>query len=221
MDRRSWSNVLKAGAPWPMEKWRAMGSGSTSSAAPRSAPGVSRITLSPEQAASARLEAERVALVAERIRLEQATLLLETCARCLTEAREAVLSDVQQELLDLVLKVAMQVIHDEVAQRPEVITLQVEKALARVKEDSMMTVRVHPSMLDILRQASPRIVESLGPPARVLRSAVQRSSAMLPAASFTTSSHLMMQAYFRRTSPPGLRRKYFGGGTSAKSSASI
>ena len=108
-----------------MEKWRAMGTGSTSSAGPRSSPGLSRITLSPEQAASARLEAERAALVAERIRLEQATLLLESCARCLTEAREAVLLDVQQELLELVLKVAMQVIHDEVAQRPELITFQV------------------------------------------------------------------------------------------------
>ena len=167
MDRRCWSNVLKAGAPWPIEKGRAMGTGSTSSGGSRSSPGLSRITLSPEQAASARLEAERAALVAERIRLEQATLLLESCARCLTEAREAVLLDVQQELLDLVLKVAMQVIHDEVAQRPELITFQVEKALARVKEDSMMTVRVHPSMLDILRQASPRVLESLGPMARL------------------------------------------------------
>jgi flagellar assembly protein FliH len=143
-----------------MEKGRATGSG-------RSSPGVSRITLSPEQAATARLEAERGALAAERTRIEQAATFLETCARCLTEARDAVLLDVQQEIVDLVLKVAMQVIHDEVAQRPEVITLQVEKALARVKEDSMMTVRVHPSMLDILRQASPRILESLGPTARV------------------------------------------------------
>ena len=167
MDRRCWSNVLKAGTPWPMEKWRAMGTGSTSSAGSRSSPGVSRITLSPEQAASARLEAERGALAAERTRIEQAASFLETCARCLTEARDAVLLDVQQELVDLVLKVAMQVIHDEVAQRPEVIALQVEKALARVKDDSMMTVRVHPSMLDILRQASPRILESLGPTARV------------------------------------------------------
>ena len=167
MDRRSWSNVLKAGAPWPMDKWRALGSGSTSSAGSRSLPGVSRLTLSPEQAASARLEAERVALVAERIRLEQATLLLETCARCLTEAREAVLSDVQQELLDLVLKVAMQVIHDEVTQRPELITFQVQTALAHVKEDGIMTVRVHPLMLDILREASPRLLESLGPTVRL------------------------------------------------------
>ena len=167
MDRRCWSNVLKAGAPWPMEKWRAMGTGSTSSAGSRSSPGVSRMTLSPEQAASSRLEAERAALVAERIRLEQAALLLETCARCLTEAREAVLLDVQQELLELVLKVAMQVIHDEVTQRPELITFQVQTALAHVKEDGMMTVRVHPSMLDILRQASPRVLESLGPTARL------------------------------------------------------
>jgi flagellar assembly protein FliH len=158
--KRCWSNVLKAGAPLPMEKGRATGSG-------RSSPSVSRITLSPEQAATARLEAERGALAAERTRIEQTAAFLENCARCLTEARDVVLLDVQQELVDLVLKVAMQVIHDEVAQRPEVITLQVEKALARVKEDSMMTVRVHPSMLDILRQASPRILESLGPTARV------------------------------------------------------
>jgi len=167
VDRRCWSNVLKAGAPWPTEKGRVTGSGSMSSAGPRSSPGVSRITLSPEQAASTRLEAERAALAAERTRIEQAASFLETCARCLTEVRDAVLLDVQQELVDLVLKVAMQVIHDEVAQRPEVVILQVEKALARVKEDSMMTVRVHPSMLDILRQASPRILESLGPTARL------------------------------------------------------
>lgn len=150
-----------------MEKWGAMGSGGTSSAGSRSAPGVSRVALSPEQTAVAKLESERAALASERTRLEQAASFLETCARCLTETRDAVLLEVQQELVDLVLKVVMQVIHDEVTQRPELIIFQVEKALARVKEDSMMTVRVHPLMLDILRQATPRILESLSPTARV------------------------------------------------------
>ncbi len=168
MERRCWSNVLKAGVPWPMLKRRATVSGSLPSAGPRAVPGVlSRVALSPEQAAVGRLETERAALAAERTRLEQAASFLETCAQCLTVAREALLLGVQQELVDLVLKVAMQVIHDEVTQRPELITFQVQTALAHVKEDGIMTVRVHPLMLDILREASPRLLESLGPTVRL------------------------------------------------------
>ena len=166
MDRRCWSNVLKAGGtPWPIEKWGAM----TGSPSPKaaSATGAVRAGISLEQAAAARLEAERAALAAERARLEQAASLLEACAGCLTEARDAALQGVEKELMDLVLKVATQVIHDEVTQRPELITFQVETALARVKEDGMITVRIHPQMLDLLREASPRLLESLGPTARL------------------------------------------------------
>src|SRR5207245_1892384 len=62
---------------------------------------------------------------------------------------------------------------------------------------------------------------AFGPPLLLSRSAVQRSSTILPAVSFTTSSHLIMKAYLSRTSPPGRRRKYFGGGFSMKSSCSM
>jgi flagellar biosynthesis/type III secretory pathway protein FliH len=168
VDKRCWSNVLKAGVAWPMLQRPPAGSGSLPAAGLRSSAGLTaRVALSSEQAATARLEAERGTLAAERTRLEQAASMLEICARVLSESREAVLHDVEQQLVDLVLKVATQVIHDEVTQRPELITFQVETALARVKEDGMMTVRVHPLMLDILREASPRILGANAPTARL------------------------------------------------------
>lgn len=166
MDKKCWSNVLKAGVPWPMVNRHP--SGTDSPPGPRPVPGVTaRPALSSEQAAIARLEAARGSLEAERTRIEQAASMLEICARVLNEGRETVLMDVQQQLVDLVLKIATQVIHDEVTQRPELITFQVEAALARVKEDGMMTVRVHPLMLDILREASPRILGANGTTARL------------------------------------------------------
>ena len=42
------------------------------------------------------------------------------------------------------------------------ITFQVETALSRVKEDGMITVRLHPLMLEIVRDVAPRLLESLG-----------------------------------------------------------
>ena len=161
MDKRSWSKVLKAGTAWPIEKWRGGAGG-----APAKGAGP-RIMLSPEQAAAARLEAERAALAAARQRLEQAAAFLETCGKCLGGARDAVLQDVEKELVDLVLKVATQVIHDEVTQRPELITFQVETALARVKEDGLITVRLHPLLLEVVREAGPRLLESLRTTARL------------------------------------------------------
>jgi flagellar assembly protein FliH len=138
------------------------------SAGHRSSPGAPyRTGLSPEQTAAARLDAEREALAAERSRLEQASVFLETCARCITDARETVLSDVEQQLVDLVMQIATQVIHDEVTQRPELITFQVQTAILRVKEDGMMTVRVNPLMLETLREASSHILVTLGPAARL------------------------------------------------------
>ena len=168
MDKKCWSNVLKAGAAWPMVKRRGTPAVSPYPADQRSVPGAPfRVALSPEQTATAWLNAERSALTAERGRLEQALLFLETCAQCITEARDASLLDVEQQLMDLVMKVATQVIHDEVTQRPELIRFQVQAALSRVKEDGMMTVRVHPLMLEILREGSPDIVASLGATARL------------------------------------------------------
>jgi flagellar biosynthesis/type III secretory pathway protein FliH len=168
VDKKCWSNVLKAGAAWPMVKRRPAASGSLPPAGLRSGAGVlPRLGLSLEQAAVERLEAEQAALVVERTRLEQAASFLETCAQCLTDAREAAVQDVEQQLMDLVMKVATQVIHDEVTQRPELIRFQVQAALARVKEDGMMTVRVHPLMLDIVRDASQDITASVGRTARL------------------------------------------------------
>jgi len=165
VDKRCWSNVLKAGTAWPMVKRRSL---STPPAAYRSVPGAPyKVGLTQEQIAASLLEAERAAIAAERDRVEQAALFLETCAQCLTDARETVLADVEQQLVDLVMKIATQVIHDEVTQRPELITFQVQSAVSRVKEDGMMTVRVHPLMLGILRDASPQILETLGPAARL------------------------------------------------------
>ena len=168
MDKKCWSNVLKAGAAWPMVKRRGAAAVSPFPADQRSAPGAPfRVALSPEQTATAWLNAERGALTAERGRLERALLFLETCAQCVTDARDACLLDVEQQLMDLVMKVATQVIHDEVTQRPELIRFQVQAALSRVKEDGMMTVRVHPLMLDIVRDASRDITAAVGRTARL------------------------------------------------------
>ena len=165
MDKRCWSNVLKAGAAWPMVKRRPL---IPPSAGHRSTPDAPfRMGVTPEQAAAGKLDAERAALEAERSRLEQASLFLETCAQCITDAREAILADVEQQLVDLVMQIATQVIHDEVTQRPELITFQVQTAILRVKEDGMMTVRVNPLMLETLREASSGILVTLGPAARL------------------------------------------------------
>jgi type III secretion protein L len=43
----------------------------------------------------------------------------------------------------------------------------VQTAILRVKEDGMMTVRVHPLMLETLRDASSHILVTLGPAARL------------------------------------------------------
>ena len=168
MDKKCWSNVLKAGAAWPMVKKRGVPAVSPFPADQRSAPGAPfRVALSPEQTAAAWLNAERSAVTAERGRLEQALLFVETCAKYISDARDALLLDVEQQLMDLVMKVATQVIHDEITQRPELIRFQVQAALSRVKEDGMMTVRVHPLMLEILRDGSPDIMASLGTTARL------------------------------------------------------
>ena len=165
MDKKSWSKVLKAGTTASLQKWR-VGAPGTSPVG-GSKPGVPRMAVSPELAAAARLEAERAALASQRTRLEEAAAFLETCAKCLTGAREAVLEGVERDLVDLVLKVAAQVIHDEVTQRPELITFQVESALVRTKEDSMITVRLHPLMLETVREVAPRLLEPLGSTVRL------------------------------------------------------
>jgi flagellar assembly protein FliH len=167
VDKKCWSNVLKAGAAWPMVKRRPAASSLPPAGLRSGAGALPRLGLSLEQAAVERLEAEQAAVALEHLRLEQAASFLETCAQCITDTREALLQDVEQHLMDLVMKVATQVIHDEVTQRPELIRFQVQAALARVKEDGMMTVRVHPLMLDIVRDASRDITASVGRTARL------------------------------------------------------
>jgi flagellar assembly protein FliH len=165
VDKKCWSNVLKAGVAWPMVKRRPLISPTAGTRSTPDAP--FRMGLTPEQIATARLDTERAALEAERSRLQEASLFLETCAQCITDARETVLAGIEQQLVDLVLQIATQVIHDEVTQRPELITFQVQTAILRVKEDGMMTVRVHPLMLETLRAASSHILVTLGPAARL------------------------------------------------------
>jgi type III secretion protein L len=165
VDKKSWSKVLKAGTTASLQKWRVGAPGTAPVGGAK--PGVPRMAVSPELAAAARLEAERAALASQRTRLEEAAAFLETCAKCLTGAREAVLEGVERDLVDLVLKVAAQVIHDEVTQRPELITFQVESALVRTKEDSMITVRLHPLMLETVREVAPRLLEPLGSTVRL------------------------------------------------------
>jgi flagellar assembly protein FliH len=170
VDRRCLSKVLKsradAGRTAPPAAWRAVrlqplplpaGSGDRSGAGSRSL----------EQTATERLEAERTALGAERVRLEQAALLLESCANGLTAARADFLQGAERELVELALKIATQVIHDEVTQRPEVIISQAQTALAKIKEEGVITIRVHPLMLEVLRNASPRLLDGLGPATRL------------------------------------------------------
>jgi flagellar assembly protein FliH len=127
----------------------------------------SRLTPPFEQTATARLESERSAVAAERARLEQAASLLEACVDGLTAARADILQGAEQELVELALKIATQVLHDEVTQRPEIIVCQAENALAKIKEEGMITIRVHPLMLNALRDACPRLLAALGPAARL------------------------------------------------------
>ena len=112
----------------------------------------------PVAVATAALDAERAALAAERARMEQAGVFLQTCASALAAARDDVLAGAEHELLDLVMKIARLVIQEEVTQRPELIVSQVQSALTRVKEDGVVIVRVHPRMMDPLREAAPRLI---------------------------------------------------------------
>ena len=173
MDRRCLSKVLKprsdTGKTAPSAPWRAVRVQPLPLPAEASERSGARSRLSPpvEQTMTARLEAERTALADERARLEQAASLLETCADGLTAARADILQGAEQELVDLALKIAIQVIHDEVTQRPEVIISQAARALAKMKEEGMITIRVHPLMLGVLRDASPRLLDAVGPSARL------------------------------------------------------
>lgn len=156
MDRRCWSRVLKlSSGAGPV---RAL---PLPSVAP-SGPGISA-ALGPGSSgsAAAALERERLALNAERVRLQQVITLLQSSVEKLAAARQEVLRGAEEEILELSLQVARRVIHDEVTHRPELIGPQVQAALARVRESGAVTVRVHPSALPILQESAGALFESL------------------------------------------------------------
>ena len=171
MDRKFLSRVLKAapGAAAPPKSIRsAQGHGPSRTYPAAACKTASRAPLpDPTAAAQDKLDAERAALAAERTRLEQAGRLLQTCASALTSSRAEFFQHDEERLVDLVLKIATLVIQDEVAQRPELIASQVQAALTRVKEDGVITVRVHPQSLGPLREAAPRLVASLASESRL------------------------------------------------------
>lgn len=121
----------------------------------------------PQDSPGERLEAERVGLAAERARVEQAGAFLQACAERLAAAREDVLRGMEEDLMTCAVAIARRVIHDEVTQRPEVITYQVQAALARVREDGTVVVRVHPTTLNALMEARPHLLNSLEDAARL------------------------------------------------------
>lgn len=171
MDKKFLSRVLKAapGAAAPPKSIRsAQGHGQSRTYPAAAGKAASRPPgPDPTAAAADRLDAERAALAAERVRLEQAGRLLQTCAAALTSARAEFFQHHEDGLVDLILTIATRVIQDEVTQRPELIASQVQAALMRVKEDGVITVRVHPQALGALREAAPRLVASLASESRL------------------------------------------------------
>lgn len=115
----------------------------------------------------ARLAAEEARLVAEQARLEHAASFLQACAESVAAARDEILRGAEGYLVDLVLKIASRVIHDEVSQRPDLITAQVQAALARVREEGAITVRIHPSAVGLVQEARSRLLEPLEATTRV------------------------------------------------------
>jgi|GEM_PF-4293256 len=164
MDKKYWSNVLKAFpgamAP-PTQARRAPGSWSPRTY-PAAAGQVTPQTSAPDPtiAALAGLEVERKALAAERTDLEQTSLLLQTCLAEIAARRAAWCRQDGEDLVGLIVKIAAVVIHDEVTQRPDVIASQVKAALMRVKEDGLLTLRVHPRTVESLRAAMPSLLTS-------------------------------------------------------------
>jgi flagellar assembly protein FliH len=121
----------------------------------------------PQETAAERLEAERLGLAAERARLEEGDTVLRACAERLVAVREEVLRGMEEDLMTCAVAIARRVIHDEVTQRPEVITYQVQAALARVREEGTVVVRVHPTTLNALMEARPHLLNSLEDAARL------------------------------------------------------
>lgn len=160
MAKKNWSNVLKASPESAPVRALLPPAGTANSAfQPCNALG----NVSPA-AAPAR---KRSDLEAERARLEQAGAVLQGCAEKLAAARGDLLNGVEEDLVSLVLNIARSVIHSELTQHPELITAQVETALARVRDDGSITVRVHPSALGFLHEARSRLLESLSDAGRL------------------------------------------------------
>jgi flagellar assembly protein FliH len=99
--------------------------------------------------------------------VEQAGTFLQACAEGLAAAREEVLRGMEADLMTCAVAIARRVIHEEVTQRPELITYQVQAALARVREDGTVVVRVHPTTLNALMEARPHLLNSLEDAARL------------------------------------------------------
>lgn len=163
MAKKNWSKVLKASTePAPV---RALlpPAGEQGARNPAFQPCSALGNVSPAVSPARK----RPDLEAERARLEQAGAVLQGCAEKLAAARGEVLRGVEEELVTLVLNIARSVIHSELTQHPELITAQVETALARVRDDGSITVRVHPSALGFLQEARARLLESLSDTARL------------------------------------------------------
>lgn len=81
--------------------------------------------------------------------------------------RDALLEKSQQEVLDLALVIAKQVVRAELTLLPEAILPMVEGALARMKGDENPTVRVGPLALVAVQEAYGRLLQAL-PGARAI-----------------------------------------------------
>jgi flagellar assembly protein FliH len=86
----------------------------------------------------------------------------EAIAAAIVESRAGALDALIPRIADLVIRVAALVVRDTVAQHPEAIVPVVREAVAQVRDEDRLTVRLHPEDLAILRDAVEEIGQQVG-----------------------------------------------------------
>lgn len=86
----------------------------------------------------------------------------EAIAAAIVESRATALEELIPRIADLAIRVAAVVVRETVAQHPEAIVPVVREAVAQVRDEDRLTVRLHPEDLAILREAVEEIGQRVG-----------------------------------------------------------
>lgn len=83
-------------------------------------------------------------------------------ASAIVESRAAALEALIPKIADVVIRVAAVVVCEAVAQRPEAVVAVVREAVAQVRDEDRLTVRLHPDDLQLLRGVVDELGQSVG-----------------------------------------------------------